>query len=82
MKRLRLKNKTNNFFFFFNIYNPNKQAKLFWVNCKPYFLNKDSKADTNIILHESRELFAKNQNITNIFNYYFGSVVEDVTLFQ
>ena len=81
-RNLEVKSNKESKFESFNIYDPNKEAKLFWVNCKPYFSNKDSKVDTNIILHESSKLFTKNQNITNIFNYYFGSVVEKVTLFQ
>ena len=52
--------------------NLNKEAKLeyfskfesngnkpFWVNCKPYFTNKHSKADTDIMLSENGELIVK-----------------------
>ena len=53
--------------------NLNKQKKLeyfskfesngnepFWVNCKPYFTNKHSKADTDIMLSGNGELILKN----------------------
>ena len=29
--------------------------KSFWVNCKPYFTNKHSKVDTDIMLSENGE---------------------------
>ena len=29
--------------------------KPLWVNCKPYFTNRYSKADTDIMLSENRE---------------------------
>ena len=34
-----------------------KDGKPFWVNCKPYFSNKHSKADNDIVLNEDGELF-------------------------
>ena len=34
---VKLKNKSK--FEYFNKHDPNKQAKPFWVNCKPYFSN-------------------------------------------
>ena len=71
----------------------NKEAKLeyfskfecndnkpFWVNCKPYFTNKHSKADTDIMLSENGELILKNKEIANIFNDHFGSIVENLGL--
>ena len=30
-----------------------KNEKSFWKNCKPFFTNKHSKADTNIVLKEN-----------------------------
>ena len=54
------------------VFNPNKQAKFeyfsshnsadskpFWVNCKPYFSNKYSLADTDIVLNKNGELVVK-----------------------
>ena len=32
-------------------FDSSKGSKPFWIKCKPYFLNKHSKADTNIILN-------------------------------
>ena len=70
-------------FEYFNEYDLNKQRKLFWVNAEPYFLsNKHSKADTNIMLSKNGELIMKNQDIANTFSNYFGSIVENLDLFQ
>ena len=65
------------------VVNQNKEAKLeyfskhesndnkpFWVNCKPYFTNTHSKADTDIMLSENGELILKNKEIAN--NDHFG----------
>ena len=57
--------------------NDNKQ---FWVNCKPYFTNKHSKAEADIMLSENGELILKNEEIANIFNDHFGSMVENLCL--
>ena len=58
------------------VVNLNKQAKFeyfcsydsadskpFWVNCKPYFSNRYSKTDTDIVLNENGELILKNEEI-------------------
>ena len=75
------------------VVNLNKEAKLqyfsnydstntkpFWENCKPYFSNKHSKADTDMILSENGDLILKNDKIANTFNDYFGSIVENMNL--
>ena len=36
---------------YFNNFDLSQGSKPFWVKCKPYFLNKHSKADTDIILN-------------------------------
>ena len=54
--------------------------KAFWVNCKPYFTNKHSKAETDIMLSETGELILKNKEIANIFNDHFGSIVQNLDL--
>ena len=59
----------------------NKQ-NFFGVNCKPYFSNKHRKSDSSIMFSENSELITKKQDVVNIFNYYFGSVVENLRLFQ
>ena len=73
--------------------NLNKEAKLeylskyessdskpFWVRCKPYFTNKHSKADTDIVLSENGELILKNKEIANTFNDHFGSIADNLSL--
>ena len=62
----------------------NKKSKFeyFWVNCKLYFSNRNSKADINIRLSENSELIMKNQDIANTFKDYFQSFVENLNLFQ
>ena len=95
MKRLRLKNKANktkdpsdvknykkqqNY-----VANLNKEAKLeslnlMTINCKPYFTNKNGKAETDIMLSENGELILKNKEIASIFNDHFGFIVKNVGL--
>ena len=73
------------------VVNLNKEAKLddeyesdddkpFWVRCKPYFTNKHSKADTDIMLSENGELILKNKETANTFNDHFGSIVDNLGL--
>ena len=57
-------------------------TKPFWEHCKPYFSNKHSKADTDIILSENGDLILKNDKIANTFNDYFGSIVENMNLYH
>ena len=76
------------------VVNLNKEAKLqyfsnydsttksFWENCKPYFSNKQSKADTDILQSENGDLILKKDKIANTFNGYFGSIVEIVSQYQ
>ena len=48
------------------------------INYKPYFSNKHSKADNDIVLNEDGELILKKKEIAN--NDYFGSIVENLNL--
>ena len=65
---------------YFNNFYSSQGSKPFWVKCKPYFSNKHSKADTDIILNEIGDIiFFKKEN-ANTFNEYFGSVVESLDL--
>ena len=57
-----------------------KDGKPFWVTCKPYFSNKHSDADNDIVLNENGELIFKNKEIADTFNNYFGSIVENLNL--
>ena len=65
---------------YFNNIDSSQESKPFWVKCKPYFSNKHSKADTDIILHEKGDIIFKNKEIANTFNEYFGSIVETLDL--
>ena len=64
MVKLKKKSKLE----YFYKYDPNKQAKPFWVNCKPYF-------QTSTVKLIQTSCLVKNQEIANTFNDYFGSVV-------
>ena len=66
-------------FEYFNRLN-SKESKPFWVSCKPYLSNKHSKADTGITFTENVELVLKNNKITDSFNEYFETIVEDLDL--
>ena len=59
-----------------------KNQKSFWKNCKPFFTNKHSKADTNIVLCENGDLLLENEKIANTFNSYFGNIVKDLDLHE
>ena len=50
------------------------------INCKLYFTNKHSKADTDIMLSENGELILKNKEIAKIFNDHFGFIVKNLGL--
>ena len=73
-------NKAAKFQYFNN--SEEKDQKSFWKNCKPFFTNKHSKADTNIILHENGELLLENEKIANTFNSYFGNIVKSLDLHE
>ena len=66
-------------FEYFSSYNAT-ESKPFWVNCKPYFSNKYSKADTDIVLNENGDLILKNEEIAKTFNDYFGAIVDNLDL--
>ena len=65
---------------YFNNIDSSQEIKPFRVNCKPYFSNKHSKANTDIISHEKGDIIFKNKEIANTFNEYFGSIVESLDL--
>ena len=56
--------------------------KPFWEKCKPYFTNKHSKVDTDIMLNENGELLLKDKDNTDTFIEYFGSTVESLNLYK
>ena len=55
-------------------------SKPFWVNCKQYFSNKYSKADTDIALNENGDLILKNEEFAKTFNDCFGAIVDNIDL--
>ena len=70
-------NKTSKLKYFNNL-KLDKDNKSFWEKCKPCFTNKHSKTDTDITINEKRELLLKNKNVADIFNEYFGFIVESL----
>ena len=64
---------------YFRKYESN-DSKPFCVNCKSYFTNKHSKADTDIVLSENGELILKNKEIANISSDHFGSILDNLSL--
>ena len=46
-------------------------SKSFWDKCKPYFSNKHSKDDSDILLIEKDKLLLKNKKVADVFNSYF-----------
>ena len=74
-------NKTTKLEYFHNL-KLGKDNSPFWKNFKPYFTNKHSKADTDIILNENGELLLKDKDIADTFNEYFGSIVESLDLYK
>ena len=53
---------------------------IFWINCKLHFSNKHGQADNDIVLNKYGELNSKNEEIVDIFHYYFSSVVKNLNL--
>ena len=76
--------------------NLNKQAKLqyfeklsvdcnskpFWKACKPYFSNKNSNIQENIMLLEKDKLLSKQKEVASTFNKHFGSITDSLNLFS
>ena len=56
---------------FFDNLETKNNSKLFWDKCKPYFSNKYSKGDSDILLIEKDELLLKNKKVADVFNSYF-----------
>ena len=66
-------------FEYFSSYNSG-DSKPVWVNCKPYFSNKYSKAGTDMVLNENDDLMLKNEEIAKTLNDYFGAIVDNLDL--
>ena len=65
---------------YFNNFDSSQGSKPFRAKFKPYYSNKHSKAYTDIILNEKGDIIFKNKEIANIFNEYFGPIVESLAL--
>ena len=59
-----------------------KDNKPFWEKCKPHVTNKHSKADTDIMLSENKELLLKGKDVADTFNEFFGFIVESLGLYK
>ena len=57
-------------------------SKSFWDKCKPYFSNKHSKGDSDILLMEKDELLLKHKKDADVFNLYFQSITDSLDLFE
>ena len=59
-------------------------SKSFWDKCKPYFSNKHSKDDSDILLIEKDKLLLKNKKVADVFNSYFQWIIDcfDFNSFQ
>ena len=55
-------NKTAQFEYSNNL-KPGKDNKPFWKKCKPYFTDKHSRGDTDIMLNKNGESLLKNQDV-------------------
>ena len=69
-------------FNYFNNLKIKNNPKSFWNKCKPYFSNKYSKGNCDILLIENDELLLKDKKVDDVFNSYFQSVTESPDLFQ
>ena len=61
---------------YFNNLKLGKDNKPFWEKYKPYFTNKHSKTDTDIMLDENGEFLLKDKDAADTINEYFRSIVE------
>ena len=67
---------------YFNNLKLDKDNKPFWGKCKPYFINKYSKAATNVMLNGNGKLLLQYKDAADIFNEYFGFIIESLDLYN
>ena len=67
---------------FFDNLEIKNNSKSFSDKYKPYFSNKHSKGDSDILLIEKDELLLKNKKVADVFNSYFLSVADPLDLFE
>ena len=56
-------------------------SKPFWKGCKPYFSNKNSNIQENIMLPEKDKLLSKQKDVAATFNNNFGSIKDSLNQF-
>ena len=66
----------------FDRLNPEKDSKLFWKSCKPYFSNKHSFGESKIALSGNDEFLTENNKIAKTFNSFFETVTDSLNLFS
>ena len=66
---------------YFDSLDTKKGAKPFWNVCKPYFSNKNSRGDTNIMLIEKDELILSEMKIATTFSNFFSQIGTSLKLF-
>ena len=57
-------------------------SKPFWKACKPYFSNKNSNIQENIMLLEKNKLLSKQTDVASTFNKHFGSITDSLNFFS
>ena len=67
---------------FFDNLDTKNNSKSFWDKCKPYFSNKHSKGDSDILLIEKDELLLNNKKVADVFNSYCQSIFDSFDLFK
>ena len=65
---------------FFDNLEIKSNSKSFWDKCKPYFSNKHSKGESDILLIEKDELLLKNKKVTDVCNSYSQSFTDSLDL--
>ena len=67
---------------FFDNLKTKNNSKLFLDKFKPYFSNKHSKGDSDILLIENDELLLNNKKVADVFSSYFQSITDFLDLFK
>ena len=65
---------------FFDNLEIKSNSKSFWDKCKPYFSNKHSKGESDILLIEKDELLLKNKKVADVCNSYSQSFTDSLDL--
>ena len=55
-------------------------SKPFWKACKPYFSNKNSNIQENIMFLEKDKLLSKQKDVASTFHKHFGSITDSLNL--